>query len=109
MHSKFFFFIYSCKKYLKKANLLYDLLSNRINDCKIYIIYGNPALSNYEIIDDKYLVLNTGDNYEDLTNKTLCLLKTALLMNPEIRGFFKCDDDIIPNLTYINNTIEMSE
>ena len=107
MHTKFFFFIYSCKKYLKKATLLYDLLSNRLNDCKIYIIYGNPALSNYEIIDDKYLVLNTGDNYEDLTNKTLCLLKTTLLINPEIRGIFKCDDDIIPNVTYLNNTIEM--
>jgi hypothetical protein len=78
-----------------------------LNDCKIYIIYGNPALSNYEIIDDKYLVLNTGDNYEDLTNKTLCLLKTTLLINPEIRGIFKCDDDIIPNVTYLNNTIEM--
>jgi len=106
-NNKFFFFIYSCKKYLKKATLLYDILINRINDCKVYVIYGNPALSNYEIIEDKYLVLNVGDNYEDLTNKTLCLLKTALLMNPEIRGFFKCDDDIIPNLTYINNTIEM--
>jgi hypothetical protein len=82
-------------------------LSNRINDCKIYIIYGNPALLNYEIIDDKYLVLNIGDNYEDLTNKTLCLLKTTLLLNPEIQGIFKCDDDIIPNVVYLNNAIDM--
>ena len=57
-NNKFFFFIYSCKKYLKKATLLYDILINRLNGCKIYIIYGNQALSNYEIIDDKYLVLN---------------------------------------------------
>lgn len=107
MQSKFFFFIYSCRKYLKKATLLYDLVSNRLNDCKIYIIYGNPTLSNYQIIDDKYLVLNVGDNYEDLTNKTMCLLKTTLLINPEIRGIFKCDDDIIPNIKYLNNTIAM--
>jgi hypothetical protein len=106
-NNNFFFFIYSCKKYLKKATLIYDILINRLNDCKVYIIYGNPELSKYEIIDDKYLVLNVGDNYEDLTNKTFCLLKTTLLLNPEIQGIFKCDDDIIPNITYLNNTIEL--
>jgi hypothetical protein len=84
-------------------------VNNRLNGCKVYIIYGNPALSKYEIIDDKYLVLNVGDNYEDLTEKTLCLLKTALLINPEIKGIFKCDDDIIPNTVYLNNTIELLE
>jgi hypothetical protein len=83
------------------------LVNNRLPDCKTYIIYGNPALSAYQIIDDKYLVLPVGDNYEDLTDKTLCLLKTALLINPEIKGMFKCDDDIIPNIVYLNNTIEL--
>jgi len=106
MHN-YFFLIYSCKKYLKKATVIYDLVSNKLPDCKTYIIYGNPALQKYEIIDDKYLVLNVGDNYEDLTNKTLCLLKTALLINPEIKGIFKCDDDIIPNICYLNNTIKL--
>jgi hypothetical protein len=103
----YFFFIYSCKKYLKKATVIYDLVSNKLPDCKTYIIYGNPALQKYEIIDDKYLVLNVGDNYEDLTEKTLCLLKTTLLINPAIKGIFKCDDDIIPNICYLNNTIEV--
>jgi hypothetical protein len=103
----YFFFIYSCKKYLKKATVIYDLVSNKLPDCKTYIIYGNPALQKYEIIDDKYLVLNVGDNYEDLTEKTLCLLKTTLLINPAIKGIFKCDDDIIPNICYLNNTIEL--
>uniref|UniRef100_A0A6C0JZF7 Uncharacterized protein n=1 Tax=viral metagenome TaxID=1070528 RepID=A0A6C0JZF7_9ZZZZ len=103
----YFFFIYSCKKYLKKAILIYDLINNRLPNCKTYIIYGNPELKKYEIIDDKYLVLNVGDNYEDLTNKTLCLLKTALLINPEINGIFKCDDDIIPNISYLTNTIAL--
>jgi hypothetical protein len=94
---------------LKKASLVYDLVSNRLNGCKVYIIYGNPAEPRYKIVDDKYLVLNVGDNYEDLTEKTLCLLKTALLINPEIKGIFKCDDDIIPNIPYLNNTIELLE
>lgn len=100
--------IYSCKKYLKKATLIYDLVSNRLPDCKPYIIYGNQELiSEYEIINDKYLVLKVGDNYEDLTDKTLCLLKTVLLINPEIRGIFKCDDDIIPNITFLNNALQL--
>ena len=103
----YFFFIYSCKKYLKKATLIYDLVSNRLNGCKIYIVYGNQSEPKYKIIEDKYLVLNVGDNYENLTDKTLCLLKTALLINPEIKGIFKCDDDIIPNIAYLNNTIEL--
>lgn len=126
----YFFFIYSCKKNLKKAPLIYDLLNNRLPDCKTYIVYGNPNFgelrspeldcssaashpeyfsseSTYKIIDDKYLVLNVRDNYEDLTDKTLCLLKTALLMNPNIKGVFKCDDDIIPNICYLTNTISL--
>ena len=103
----YFFFIYTCKKYLKKATVLYDLVSNKLPDCKIYIIYGNPVLQKYEIIDDKFLVLNVGDNYEDLTEKTFCLLKTTLSINPAIKGIFKCDDDIIPNICYLNNTIEL--
>jgi hypothetical protein len=59
----YFFFIYSCKKYLKKATLIYDLVSNRLNGCKIYIVYGNQSEPKYKIIEDKYLVLNVGDNY----------------------------------------------
>lgn len=103
----YFFFIYSCKKNLKKALLIYDILHNRLTDCKIYIIYGDPTAFTYSIKDDKYLILNVGDNYEHLTDKTLCLIKSSLLINPNIKGIFKCDDDIIPNKTYLNNTIEL--
>lgn len=106
MHN-YFFFIYSCKKYLKKATLIYDLINNRIQDCKVYIVYGDPTQTTYKIIENKYLVLNVGDNYEDLTEKTMCLLRTTLLINPHIKGIFKCDDDIIPNIVYLNNTIEL--
>ena len=106
--SNYFFFIYSCKKNLKKANLIYDIIVSKLVECTPYIIYGNTAIkSEYEIIDGKYLVLNVGDNYEDLTAKTLCLLQTTLKLNPNIKGIFKCDDDIIPNVYYLNNTIEL--
>jgi hypothetical protein len=106
--SNYFFFIYSCKKNLKKANLLYDIIVNKLTDCTPYIIYGNTGIkSEYELVDGKYLVLNVGDNYEDLTAKTLCLLHTTVKLNPNIKGVFKCDDDIIPNVYYLNNTIEM--
>lgn len=108
MHN-YFFFIYSCKKYLKKATLIYDLVNNRLTDCKVYIVYGNPTEPRHKIIDDKYLVLNVGDNYEDLTEKTMCLLRTTMLINPNIKGIFKCDDDIIPNIVYLNNTIELAK
>uniref|UniRef100_A0A6C0HHZ1 Glycosyl transferase family 11 n=1 Tax=viral metagenome TaxID=1070528 RepID=A0A6C0HHZ1_9ZZZZ len=104
---QYFFFIYSCRKYLKKASLVYDLVSGRLANCKVYIVYGDPSEPTCKIIDDKYLVLNVGDNYENLTDKTLCLLKTTLMINPEIKGIFKCDDDIIPNLVYLNNTIKL--
>jgi ribosomal protein S27AE len=63
-------------------------------------------VSTYEIKDDKFLILNVGDNYEHLTEKTICLFRTVLLMNPTIKGIFKCDDDIIPNKMYLNNIIE---
>jgi hypothetical protein len=106
--SNYFFFIYSCKKNLKKANLLYDIIVNKLTDCTPYIIYGNTGIkSEYELVDGKYLVLNVGDNYENLTAKTLCLLHTTIKLNPYIKGIFKCDDDIIPNIYYLNNTMEL--
>jgi hypothetical protein len=58
-------------------------------------------------MDNKYLVLKVGDNYEDLSNKTMQLLYTAYSMNPNIKGVFKCDDDIIPNVHYLKTTIEL--
>ena len=34
---EYVFVIYSCKKNLKKANFLYSLIYNRLNNCKCYV------------------------------------------------------------------------
>ncbi len=101
---KILFIIYSCKKYLRDAELLYSILENKIN-AKILITYGDNIEINYKIIDDKYLILNVNDNYEYLNEKSLALFNAIYLSYPDITGIFKCDDDIIPNIEYINNYI----
>lgn len=98
------FLIYSCSKYLHKAERIYNKINNKLINCKVYIIYGNIELkSEYEIVDDKYLVLNVEDTYEYLNKKTYFLFHTINILYPNISGVFKCDDDIVPNITFLNN------
>ena len=100
--------IYSCNKYLNKAEILFSEINNFSSNCKTYIIYGNPDLdSDYEIIDDKYLILKVEDSYEYLNKKTLILFKTIITLYPDITGILKCDDDIIPNNYYLNNFLNV--
>jgi hypothetical protein len=106
------FAIYSCKKYIDKAEFLYNLLIEILdhNRAHLFIIYGskNDLNINYQIIDDKYIVLNCGDNYEDLMYKTQYLLKTFIDLKI-YSGLIKCDDDIIPNPNAIRNFIDYLE
>jgi hypothetical protein len=103
----FLFAIYSCKKNLEKANLLYSLLKNKLDLCNIVIVYGDPdILDSYRIDMDKYLVLKCGDGYEDLSQKTLLLFKTVFSLFYGFKGLFKCDDDIIPNINHLNSHIQ---
>ena len=103
----FAFIIYSCKKNLNKADLLYSLLKGRLNHCSFYIIYGDPELeTDYSMVDDKYIVLKVGDAYEDLYHKTIAVFRTVLKIFPYVRGCFKCDDDVIPHLGDLNNHID---
>lgn len=87
---QFIFAIYSCKKYLDiKTIFLYKLLKNKLNNCKIYIIYGDETLTtDYEIIDDTYLVLKCGDLYENLSQKTICLFNAITKIHPDVKGVF---------------------
>jgi hypothetical protein len=102
----YIFIIYSCKKNIDKVNKLYDKIYDQIENCKVYIIYGDERLSNkYKIIDDKYIVLNVEDGYEHLNKKTLMLLQTINKEFPNIKGLFKCDDDVIVNLNNIRSFI----
>lgn len=103
----YIFIIYSCKKNIDKANKLYDKIYDKIENCKVYIIYGDDVIDNKnKIIDDKYIVLNVEDDYEHLNKKTLMLLQTINKEFPNIKGLFKCDDDVIINLNNIHNFIK---
>lgn len=99
------FIIYSCKKNADKSQLLYNLITERLEHSKCYILYGDPNIKPDYKIDDKYLVLKCGDNYENLSEKSICLFKTIRNAFPNINGIFKCDDDIIPNIHKINELI----
>jgi hypothetical protein len=100
----FIFVIYSCKKNLDtKSNLLFHLINDKLPKCKCYIVYGDDTISTeYEIIQNKYLILNCGDYYEHLSQKTIALLNVMEKIHPKVKGIFKCDDDILPNTSKLN-------
>jgi len=107
----FLFIIYSCKKNARVSNELYERINNKIKHTKVYILYGdqdyftNKDSGNVEVYDDKYIILNTDDTYDNLNNKTLLLLQSVYKLYPSIKGLFKCDDDVIVNINHINNII----
>lgn len=102
----FLFIIYSCKKNNEKSTLLYNLICDKLVNCKVLILNGDAGLKNeYEIVDDKYLLVKCGDNYEDLCQKTIQLMKTVATAFPNIKGLFKCNDGIVPNVIHINQFI----
>lgn len=111
MDFDFVFAIYSCKKNLDiKTTLLFHFIHEKLPNCKCYIVYGDNRISTEYEIDDKYLILNCGDNYDDLSPKTIMLFRVIEKIHPTIKGVFKCDDDILPNInklkelfTYILN------
>jgi hypothetical protein len=99
-----YFVIYSCVKNLKKAELLYEMLNQKlVLNTKLYICYGNAKVSKPHLLDDKYIILNVEDDYEHLYDKTIALITFAQKQN--IIGLFKCDDDILPNIKMINRLI----
>ena len=66
---------------------------------KVLIMYGDKTQDKpFEIKDDKHLVLQVADNYENLASKSLQLFKAIHELYPSIIGCFKCDDDIIINM-----------
>ena len=104
---KFACIIYSCKKYSEKSELLYYLVNNKLNDCVCYIAYGDDTIqTEFNIINNKYIVLKCKDYYENLCEKTVALCKTIKTILPNIQGIFKCDDDIIPNISFMNSNIQ---
>ena len=104
----FLFVIYSCKKNQEKSNLLYNLINNRIPNCKCFILNGEPGLeTDYKIVDDKYLLVKCGDYYENLSEKSICLFRAVKSAFPTVKGIFKSDDDIFPNIKKMNEIIAL--
>jgi len=69
---------------------------------------GEPGLeTGYKIVDDKYLLVKCGDNYENLSEKSICLFRAVKSAFPNVKGIFKVDDDIIPNINKINEMISL--
>jgi hypothetical protein len=116
--AKYFFLVYSCKKYLKKSNLIYDIVSQNLSEYFIpLVIYGDSNLGNgslYEVQSERYLVLNACDHYEGLSEKTLKMLLSYSSLKEryegngnengneiEVKGIIKCDDDIFPNIQHL--------
>ena len=104
-YNDYIFIIYSCKKQLSYANNIYNkLIKDNLVKCKIFIIYGDNLDTEYKIIHN-YIILNVLDDYNSLNLKTLKLFETINILFPNIKGIFKCDDDIISNLNHLNNFI----
>ena len=113
---KYVFAIYSCKKYLETAISMYNMFLRNFlpKFVKIYIVYGDKEInSDFLIKDDLFLVLNVEDTYEKLTEKSIQLFRTVIRIHPNVKGCFKCDDDIIPNknelIKMIDNIYEYND
>ena len=90
-------FIYTCKARLSLALQVYDMLWNVPE--KKFIVYGDVLEQDY-LFTENYLVLNVGDDYEHLTDKTKKMLHVAEKVFPG-EPVLKIDDDILPNSSLI--------
>ncbi len=97
----YLFVIYSHSKNLDKAQILYEQITD-IN-AEIIIIYGNPSLNDEYIKHEHIITIKCGDTYDCLTDKTLKLLEISNQLYPDIKGLFKCDDDIVLNVNRFNS------
>lgn len=109
----YIFIIYSHKANLDKANkLLERYLVSFVSNLKIkvFIMYGDKTEFNASskrkpsadyIIRDKYLILNTADDYSSLNRKTALMFKSLIEIFPNVQGCYKCDDDLILNMNSI--------
>lgn len=89
--------IYTCKRYLPRAEYLYHLLlqCTTWRTGKVWIAYGEPSLSAAQRQEDKYILLPCPDGYDGLCRKTQALLQTGWF---DMSGLIKCDDDIVPHI-----------
>ena len=95
-------FIYTCKARLNAALQVYDMLWNV--EEKKYIVYGDSIEEEYRLTDT-CLVLNVGDYYEHLSEKTKKMFQVAEKLFPG-EFILKMDDDILPNSAMIQEHLD---
>ena len=103
-----FFVIYSCKRNLPKAQRIYDYVKEKFPFFTILILYGDSRLKEDYEFNAPFLKVKSGDSYEHLTNKTLAMIHalSEISYGDNYRGVIKCDDDILPNLTALQQFYE---
>jgi len=108
---EYIFAIYSCQKYLKRAEDMYiTFLRGQLpSNIKVIIIIGekNNTSIEYKIINDLYLILNIEDTYEELSNKSIQLFRNVYTLFPNCIGCFKCDDDMLPNVKHLQKMVSL--
>lgn len=98
---KLLFAIYSCRKYLVRAEFLYRLIEKSLgNSVVVCIFLGKDDLGPIVSSCNTH-TLNCLDGYDNLSIKTLTLLEESL----SYAGIIKCDDDIFPNINYFQKFI----
>lgn len=103
--NKYVFIIYSHK--LKINHCLNMAEKYKDINAKIYIVVGDENIDNEYIIKDNIIILKCDDSYDCLTYKTLKLFKVIELIESNITGLFKCDDDIILNIDRFNTFLKL--
>lgn len=99
------FAIYSCRKYQDRAEFLYRLLDNCLDQTKVYvcIFFGKDEFGPIQT-SCNHCILDCPDGYDNLANKTMTLFAECGKSN--YTGIIKCDDDIFPNLNYLRKFID---
>ena len=118
---RYLFAIYSCWKNQQKAETLYQLLRGRLSSMNMFdiiIVFGkkNPSNASTSKCNFPHVIFNCGDGYEDLSEKTLHIIKLyEKFVKDEhhsnnhsfiYNGLFKCDDDILPNFAFIKKFVD---
>jgi len=85
--------IYTCRKRLPQARLLYAQVVNKVPD--VYLVYGDPSLQDLYKLEGHDLVLRCNDDYTSLSFKTRRMLQVVTRLWPGMTGMIKCDDDIV--------------
>jgi len=102
-NDKILFAIYSCRKYLHRAEFLYRLLENTFDQNKVdvCIFFAKDDQGSIQT-SCNHCILDCLDGYDNLTVKTLTLFSQCL----SYKGVVKCDDDIFPNLNYMRKFVD---